>query len=344
MTEMNHLCELWEQTIVKGFRHDPKSEVGLMLKQWVIFNKLEHFNSILNYTYDDFTPSGNLSYINEHGQILHQTPLKEAFNLQWYIQHLMDQSEDEDENPLNDDNWMKQTIQKFAKYVVHHRHSMTPEQLKQNLLKEIIKIQHEPLDTEEGESNEEEKKSITSSQKSEQDSETDTSTENEEESNTTQTLKVHHVLNNSIHDLENSSEDENDTSDENSVIGIETPINHGDQNNIHENKLLTTNFEVKVENQKVEGFITYSPDQQIFKFKVISGSNQEVWGVCNDFQSIQSKWTIDATLQHVGFCTTTENPNVMMMENHNTQTCEYITICQDGLYIVSTTPEEILLI
>ena len=32
----------------------------------------------------------------------------------------------------------------------------------------------------------------------------------------------------------------------------------------------------------------------------------------------------------------------MMRENHNTQSCEYIIICQNGLYIVSTTPEEIL--
>ena len=44
----------------------------------------------------------------------------------------------------------------------------------------------------------------------------------------------------------------------------------------------------------------------------------------------------------MGFNVTTENPNVMMRENHNTQSCEYIIICQDGLYIASTTPEEIL--
>ena len=44
----------------------------------------------------------------------------------------------------------------------------------------------------------------------------------------------------------------------------------------------------------------------------------------------------------MGFYATTENPNVMMRENHNTQSCEYIIICQDGLYIVSITPEEIL--
>ena len=51
---------------------------------------------------------------------------------------------------------------------------------------------------------------------------------------------------------------------------------------------------------------------------------------------------IDAILQRMGFFVTTENPNVMMRENHNTQSSEHIIICQDGLYIVSTTPEEIV--
>ena len=126
------------------------------------------------------------------------------------------------------------------------------------------------------------------------------------------------------------------------MIEIETRINNGEQNNVQEDKLLTTNFEVKVENQNVEGLITYSTDQQIFKFKVISGSNQEVWVVYIDFQSIHRKWANDAILQHMGFYATTENPNVMRKENHNTQSCEYIIICQEGLYIVSTTPGEIL--
>ena len=58
MTETHHLCDLWEHTIAEVFKHDPKSILGLMLKEWVIFNKLENFNSILNYTIDDFTPSG----------------------------------------------------------------------------------------------------------------------------------------------------------------------------------------------------------------------------------------------------------------------------------------------
>ena len=148
-------------------------------------------------------------------------------------------------------------------------------------------------------------------------------------------------MNVSRHDEENASEAEDDTSEENSVYEIESHLVSGEQNK-QEDKLLTTNVEVKVENQTVEGIITNSKDQQIFKFKVNSAMDQEAWGVYTDFQSIHHKWTIDAILQHMGFYVTTENPNVMMRENHKTQSCEYIIICQDGLYIASTTPVEIL--
>ena len=48
---------------------------------------------------------------------------------------------------------MLQTTWKFIKYVNHNRHSMTPKQLKKKPIKQIIKIEYEKLDTEEGESN-----------------------------------------------------------------------------------------------------------------------------------------------------------------------------------------------
>ena len=62
---------------------------------------------------------------------------------------------------------------------------------------------------------------------------------------------------------------------------------------------------MEIENRKVEGPITYSTVQQIFKFKVNSGNNQKLWGVNIEFTL---KWTIDAILQHMGFYHTTENP------------------------------------
>ena len=57
----------------------------------------------------------------------------------------MDQSQDETQNPLSEENWMKQNHWKFIKYVIHHRHPMTPEQHKQKPFEEIFKNQHEKL-------------------------------------------------------------------------------------------------------------------------------------------------------------------------------------------------------
>ena len=62
----------------------------------------------------------------------------------------MDESEHEAQNLLSEENWMKQNNCKFIKYVIHHRHPMTPEQLKQKPFEEIFKDKHENVDTEKG--------------------------------------------------------------------------------------------------------------------------------------------------------------------------------------------------
>ena len=51
-----------------------------------------------------------------------------------------------------------------------------------------------------------------------------------------------------LHDEDKSSEPEDDSSEENSVNEIQPHTENGEQNNIQEDKLLITNFEVKVEN------------------------------------------------------------------------------------------------
>ena len=179
----------------------------------------------------------------------------------------MDESEDEAKNPPCEENWMKQNNCKFIKYVIHHKHPMTPEQLKQNPFEKRFKNQHEKVDTDEVESIEEEEKSTTSSEKSEQDSESDITTEDEEQTNTNETHQDHNVLNETTHDEENSSEAEDDKSEEQNLNQMKTYENNGEQNK-QEKELLTTNFEVKVENRNARGLITYSTDQQILKFKV----------------------------------------------------------------------------
>ena len=93
-----------------------------------------------------------------------------------------------------------------------------------------------------------------------------------------------------------------------------------------------------MENQIVQGLISYSFEQQIVKFKGNYGCNQESWRVYVDFKANQNKWTIHGILQHMGFYPPTENLNVMMTENLKTTSSEYIIIYHDELYIASTSP------
>ena len=93
MSENIKLSYVWDHIFSKILLHDLNSKMGNMIKEWVVFNKLEDFNSLLKYTDDDFTPTGNLCYINQNGQKLHRKLMKEFFNLRWFIQHLIDENE-----------------------------------------------------------------------------------------------------------------------------------------------------------------------------------------------------------------------------------------------------------
>ena len=76
------------------------------------------------------------------------------------------------------------------------------------------------------------------------------------------------------------------------MIDIEPPQENREQQIGKQDKLLITTFQFEIKNRKVEGLITYSTDQQIFKFKVKSGTDQEVWGVYIEF-SHQIKTEMD---------------------------------------------------
>ena len=135
---------------------------------------MEDFNSLLKYTDEDLIPHGvgSLSFYQENGdsvvKMMSPTPLQELINLRWYIQHLIHESgylydDDESNYPLSEDKWMLQTHGKFMKYVFYTLHTMTPEQMKMNPIKPIIKFKtNEELDTEEGESNTNEQESTIS--------------------------------------------------------------------------------------------------------------------------------------------------------------------------------------
>ena len=157
----------------------------------------------------------------------------------------MDESEEETQNPLSEENWMKQNNCTFMKYVIHHRHPMTPEQLKQKPFEEIFKNLHEKVDTDEGESIEEEEKFTTSEELTEdeystfsdmlkQDSEADIYVNDTQypENQQTPELQIHNTYNTTMHYKHNSIHSEYDTSEDENTIEIETIEQYGEK--IHE--------------------------------------------------------------------------------------------------------------
>ena len=108
---------------------------------------------------------------------------------------------------------MLQTDGKFMKYVLFTLHRMTPEQMKMNPIKPIIKDKtNEELDIEEGESNTDEQESTISNKEEEeystfsdmskQNSESDINvddTQDEQNSHTSETLQIHNN-NTTMHD------------------------------------------------------------------------------------------------------------------------------------------------
>ena len=217
MAENIELSCVWDHTIIKILNHDIHSKMGNMIKEWVVFNKLEDFNSLLEYTDDDFTSTGKFGYINENGEKLHRKLMKEFYILRWYIQHLVHLHEyqygdNQWTNPLHESSWTYITNKQFMKYVNFTLKEMTPEQMKINPIKPIIKVwTNDELDKEKGESNTNKQESTISnndedeystfSDRSKQDSESDINVETQHSENphTPETLQIHNTYNTTMH-------------------------------------------------------------------------------------------------------------------------------------------------
>ena len=55
MSENIDLSYVWDHTIIKILNHDIQSKIENMITEWIVFNKLEDFNSLLKYTIDDYS-------------------------------------------------------------------------------------------------------------------------------------------------------------------------------------------------------------------------------------------------------------------------------------------------
>ena len=82
-----------------------------------------------------------------------------------------------------------------------------------------------------------------------------------EESKPTETSQVLMAFNKEIHHGDDSSDDK-------SAIEIEPPKENGEQEIGKQTKLLTNKFQIEIENQKVEGLITYNLFNRATNFQI----------------------------------------------------------------------------
>ena len=90
MPAISHLNPTWEHTLTDILNHDPKTQMGIIMRAWVKDNNMTDFTSMLTYTADKFTPTGFLCYYKE--KVDAETPtmmptnlLQELYNLRRYI-------------------------------------------------------------------------------------------------------------------------------------------------------------------------------------------------------------------------------------------------------------------
>ena len=227
------------------------------------------------------------------------TPLQMLENLRWYIQHLINESgylyDDDDESnyPLSEDKWMLQTHGKFMKYVFFTLHRMTPEQMKMNPIKPIIKLKtNEELDTEEGESNTDEQES-TISNKEEEESSTfsDMSkqnfgsdiniddTQDEQNSHTPETLQIHNMYNTMMHDKDDLIHDEYDTSENDNITEIERNGDYGEKiHGTEESKPTETSQVLTVFNKTIHHEDDSSDDKSVIEIKTPKENGEQEIG------------------------------------------------------------------
>ena len=132
------------------------------------------------------------------------------------------------------------------KYVLFTLHRMTPEQMKMNPIKPIIKVKtNEELDTEKGESNTDKQESTISNKEEEEystfsdmsklDYESDITiddTQDEQNSHTSETQQIHNTYDTTMHDKDDLIHDEYDTSEAENISEIGTYEYYGEK--IHE--------------------------------------------------------------------------------------------------------------
>ena len=98
MPAISDLNLTWEHTLTEILNHDPKTQIGIIMRAWVKDNDITDFTSMMTCTADKFTSTGSLCHFKE--KVDSETPtmiptklLQELYNLRRYITHVMNESD-----------------------------------------------------------------------------------------------------------------------------------------------------------------------------------------------------------------------------------------------------------
>ena len=106
MTFEIKLIDICEHTLSNILKQGPNTEIGIIIRLWVIFHQFVDFITFLQSSFVDFTPLGTFNTYKESTDAkielkVPSTPLKQIYNLRRYTQYVINQSDYDVDDQLN---------------------------------------------------------------------------------------------------------------------------------------------------------------------------------------------------------------------------------------------------
>ena len=128
--EIPRLSPVWEHSLTTLLGHDPTSEPGMALRQWVDFQGVHYILDLLSWDQEELkpTPAQQVYSLDDHGQglYLRTSQIKQICGLIPYTKHLFGSynsgiaPQDDPFNPFTQDEWVQQTPIQTRSYLIQH--------------------------------------------------------------------------------------------------------------------------------------------------------------------------------------------------------------------------------
>ena len=121
---------LWEHALTTLLGHDPTSETGIALRQWVHFQGVHNILDLLSWDKEELkaVPAQQVYSLDDHGQglYLRANQIKQICGLITYMKHVFEaynsdiDPRDDPFHPFTPDEWSQQTSTMLRTYLIQH--------------------------------------------------------------------------------------------------------------------------------------------------------------------------------------------------------------------------------